>query len=50
MCADVNEDNQLSMILKDGAVIAADVNASTVWVCSIDGVVIEYPAKFFLYK
>ena len=50
MCANVDEDNHLAMILKNGSVVAADVDASAAWVRSIDRMIIEYPVKSVMHK
>ena len=50
MRADVDEDNSLSLIFKNGSAVAADVDASAALVRSIDWMIIECSVKFILQK
>ena len=50
MRANVDEDNYLSTILKNGSVVAAHINASATWVRSVDWMIIKYSVGFILHK
>ena len=50
MPANVDENDRLSVNLKNGPIVTADIDASAAWVRALDWMIIEYPVKFILHK